>query len=555
MSLLYGDLQSRGDALDFYRRRLSRLLPTYYAVLILSLVIAAIVALPNEFSDVERYGIWSAGLAPNIGFWLDASYFDHEYFRPTLNFWSLGVELQFYLLFPLIVRVHRRHPWLAALGTIASLALYVSAYAVSPKTAFFMTPCRVWQFMLGFYVARLRVGRLPLWLGSLALVALVLLVTAAPLLPINVPSLVFAVATLAAIFIAAGLPALVIGARPARIMAILGRYSYSIYLVHFPVIAFLAYHPFEGTSLILSGPVQFGAALALTAVLAVGLYHFVETPLRRPRRLRSVTWLGLTGSAVAAGLAAALGPLNGAMLSAAEYQAASAAFDRLPYRCPKLGRLLHPLDRSCLIAGQGGVGFLLVGDSHADVMKDVLGEEVQRVGGNLRLMVQNFAIGEGLTPEDILDEAERRRSRTIILHSWQGHFRVDAIGRLAAAAARRGIKIAVIEPVPQPGFNVPEFIYGQVRAGHPIRPRPTPADFDLSAARDRAALQRLTASFPNIRVYQPRPFLCMPLCAIQSPGGQPYYSDDSHLTQTGARVLIPLLRNLVLEETGSPSVA
>ncbi|MSP68035.1 MAG: hypothetical protein EXQ96_08115 [Alphaproteobacteria bacterium] len=54
---------------------------------------AAFFSLPGEFEAVAAYGLWSAALLPNVGFWTDTSYFEDTIYRPFLHFWSLGVEL------------------------------------------------------------------------------------------------------------------------------------------------------------------------------------------------------------------------------------------------------------------------------------------------------------------------------------------------------------------------------------------------------------------------------------------------------------------------------
>lgn len=551
MALLYGRMAGRADISDFYRRRLSRLLPAYYAALILAVAAAAILSLPHEFADVGRYANWSALLAPNIGFWFDESYFSSFSFRPILNFWTLGVELQFYLLFPLIAIGARRFPKTMFLLSLASFVLYLLLYAVSPKTAFFQAPPRVWQFMIGFYIAG-RAGRLPRGTGEAALLALVGTILAAPLLPVSPAVLAAAAAGLAGLYILAGLAPRTEASAPGRALVVLGRYSYSVYLVHFPVIAFLAYRPFGGTSLSLS-PVGIAAALALTAILSALLYHLIELPFRQRRSGRFILGMAAGGAIAAAGLAAAAAPLNGAMLPPRQRLAVAAWFDRLPYRCPKLDRIFHPAARSCPVAGEGGPGVLLVGDSHADLLKKVLGEEVARAGGHLRLMVANEAVGPALPAETVIAEAQATGTRTIVVHSMARNVDLGALRTLAALAARQGIAIAFIDPVPQPGFHVPRRIYAQLQAGQGARPTLGLADYRRGY---RALLDRVRAiAAPNLRPFAPEDLLCTPLCAIEDGQGRPLYSDDSHLSQTGVQRLRPMLRAIAAIARPRPRVA
>ena len=84
---------------------------------------------------------------------MDNSYFDKASFKPILHLWSLGVELQFYLLFPPIVWLHRKHWASVALIAVMSFVACVLTAHISPKTSFFLTPLRPWEFMIGFYAA------------------------------------------------------------------------------------------------------------------------------------------------------------------------------------------------------------------------------------------------------------------------------------------------------------------------------------------------------------------------------------------------------------------
>jgi len=542
MALLYGRMDDRAAVGVFYRRRLARLLPAYFCVLLISTVVAAAIVLPHEYADTTRYTLWSAALAPNVGFWMDADYFDSAYFHPVLNFWSLGVELQFYLVFPLLVYLHRRAPWLVLLIALASLTLFLLISEVSPKTAFFQTPARIWQFMAGFYIAGWRPRMLPAGLGNATLPAVVGLILAAPYLPIDAAYLAVLVTVLTALCIVSRMTERVENSTPAQFLKLLGKYSYSIYLVHYPVIVFLAYEPFGATSLALIWPGEHFAAVVLTGALSFALFHLVEKPLRFRRSRRFVLGTMTAGAALSSAAAAAAAPLSSADLSPKQELAVSAWFDRLPYRCPKIARIRHPFEESCRISGTSGPGWLLVGDSHADVLKAVLGEEIQKAGGGrLRLMVSNDAVGRGLTPDEILDEARDWRIGHIVIHSTSSHMDVESIGALARQAAREGMGVLVVAPVPWPRYNVPKRLFISLQAGKPLRLERSLEDY---IARHRRLLAQLD-KLPNVTPFYPASILCRPLCAIQNEDGAPLYIDGGHLSQTGVRALRPMLTQLV----------
>ncbi|MFN3164829.1 MAG: acyltransferase family protein, partial [Pseudohongiellaceae bacterium] len=154
MASLYGDMTSRQQAADYFRRRMARILPAYYAVILITALFSFFLLLPHEIQMVMEQSIWAAFFLPNVGYWLDTSYFDHTNLRPLLNLWSLGIEVQFYLLFPLLLFIERRSRWLLGLLAVGSCLEYAILTRVDPLSAFFLLPGRLWEFLAGLGAAR-----------------------------------------------------------------------------------------------------------------------------------------------------------------------------------------------------------------------------------------------------------------------------------------------------------------------------------------------------------------------------------------------------------------
>jgi hypothetical protein len=156
-------------------------------------------------------------------------------------------------------------------------------------------------------------------------------------------------------------------------------------------------------------------------------------------------------------------------------------------------------------------------------------------------MVPNAAIGRGLTPHEVLDEARAWNLDHIVIHSTTAHMNVEAIQALAAKAAREQIVVAVIAPDPSPGYNVPKRILTSLEDGRTPEPERSLASY---SARHKRLLDEL-GEIPGTRVFRPAEFLCRPLCAIENNVGVPLYSDGGHLSQTGVEALRPMLRRMV----------
>jgi peptidoglycan/LPS O-acetylase OafA/YrhL len=140
MAMLYGEIKSKAEVIDFFVRRGARLLPAYFTVLALTASVGVLLLLPHEIEHLMTQRVWSAALLPNFGFWQSAVYFDSIMLRLLLNFWSLGVELQFYLVFPLLFLVKRdNEKWLIVFALVSFLIAVATSIA-DPKTAFLCCP-------------------------------------------------------------------------------------------------------------------------------------------------------------------------------------------------------------------------------------------------------------------------------------------------------------------------------------------------------------------------------------------------------------------------------
>ncbi|VWX50467.1 conserved membrane hypothetical protein [Novosphingobium sp. 9U] len=235
--------------IQFYKRRIVRILPAL--LLMILMVNAAAIALltPAEFRTIAQSSAATAGFVSNIYFWNLIDYFDSSALvKPLLHTWSLGVEEQFYILYPLILLVLNKL-WPSRLVAVLAVIVVLS-FALSlvlayrqPESAFYLLPSRAWELGIGGLVAlnALPKARSPFEQSGLALAGLALISTGifairpgiafpAPwaLLPCIGTALVIGYGELS-------IAAKLLSVPPVRWI---GRVSYSLYLWHWPLITF-----------------------------------------------------------------------------------------------------------------------------------------------------------------------------------------------------------------------------------------------------------------------------------------------------------------------------
>ena len=304
----------RFSLLSFYERRVRRIFPALFAVLGASAVAAWFVFMPVELQYFGRSVISAALFGSNFLFWRESGYFDAPgEVKPLLHTWSLAVEEQFYILFPLfllfLIRPGRR--WTAAvlIGLLAaSLALSIVQTEHAPKAAFYLLPSRLWELLLGAVLALdLRPAPTSTAVrGGLALTGIVLM---------GIAVLAFTESTpfpgLAALVPCAG-AALIIFARAehgfvgrfsAPPLVFVGLISYSLYLWHWPMIVFAKYA--LGREL---GTGEACAVLAISLALAALSWRLIERPFRG-----RASPVGRRALAFSAGAALATAGLAGAV--------------------------------------------------------------------------------------------------------------------------------------------------------------------------------------------------------------------------------------------------
>lgn len=268
---------------DFYYRRARRLLPAAYVTLAVCIALSPFLLTSIEMRDFAMQVLGTVTFTGNFVLWSQTGYFEGAAeLKPLLHVWSLAIEEQYYMLLPAaLVFVDKRYwlPGILAL-TLLSLGLLAVLGPSMPGAVFYLFPTRAWELGVGSLLALLAIG--PKVQQSLRYLALpagaaLLLVPALPLVAKSHPEINALLVCLATMVVIAGNYRSLNEHIASRALARVGDISYSLYLVHWPIFAFLNNANVGGGGL--WWPVRLGALL-LSFVLAYLLYAQVEQRFR-----------------------------------------------------------------------------------------------------------------------------------------------------------------------------------------------------------------------------------------------------------------------------------
>jgi len=289
-SIILADMRAGSFSLvKFYERRIRRLLPILFFVLLICLPFAWILLLPSDLKNFSKSLVAVSTFTSNFLFWRLSGYFDvASEFKPLLHTWSLAIEEQFYLVFPpfLMLVFHRRRQILfTALLVSAILSFFLGQYfnVDRPFFTFFLLPTRAWELLIGSLSAwhcqlnrRHRFGKVSLeifsFIGLFGIVASVLLFSKTT----PTPSFFTLIPTLSTVLLihSANNSNLVGRFLSSRPLVAIGLLSYSAYLWHQPLFSFLRHSVDECNAMTNL------SAVFLTFLLSFLSWKYIEIPFR-----------------------------------------------------------------------------------------------------------------------------------------------------------------------------------------------------------------------------------------------------------------------------------
>jgi peptidoglycan/LPS O-acetylase OafA/YrhL len=578
-SFLMQEISSSGTVnfARFYARRARRLLPAAITMVLVVCSAEAIIMNPLAQFNTLKAAFATVLYSSNLYFaHLQLQYFDqHSATNPLLHTWSLAVEEQFYLIWPVLLlllartikSVRGRSIALAAVS-LASFVLCVWLTTTNSILAFFETPARVWEFgaggLLVFIPERWLGGhrRLWSWLGGIGIIAL----TAgaewihASMFPGYV-AVIPVVGTLLLLLAGVGAPESLgprlLRTRPAQII---GRLSYSLYLWHWPVLVI-------GQQLIPNNsvPIRLGW-IAVAGIMATVTYGAIEGPIRYQPFLVARTGLTLGLAVLGAILCVgAMGAWRAILYRSEQFR----KYDRVVQDFPGVYRKgcdpdkADPHPAMCFFGeiSQPQSTMVLFGDSHAaqwfPALEEIADVQHWRLATIIKPGCTPLSIREDVTPriERVCEEwrraaigdIEELHPELVILTSASRHMGED--GNMIedtqvweqgardtfAALARQGAKVRFIRDTRYADYDVPGCLAQAEWDGHTQCPAPVSAAAlspGIYAAEARAA-----QGFGNVKVLDLSDRMCgSDQCYIEA-GGQPIYRDGDHLTASYSRSL------------------
>lgn len=594
---------------QFYMARGRRIVPALM-VLIVTLLALGWFWLPTpDYRALGEESFYSLAFLSNVHYWRSAGYFDtaaHE--KWLLHTWSLGIEMQFYLLYPVFALLvwklragAKTFAWSLVLVFMLSLGWSLFISSSKPTAAFYLLPTRGWELAMGGLVFLL--GRKPRgWLEGKGLplyaAGLLLWLIGFILIDNHMPW-----PSGWAIFPALGTALIILAQQESSRLMVnplaqwLGNISYSLYLWHWPLVVILYFADLQQ---------QWGwviAGLLLSMLLGQLSYQLIENPVRRGltsvRMSRQVLALGLAGLTL--GMTAAsvrLMVFEGRLPDAVE-RASAETRNLDPRRKECFEQATEKGSPGC-IYGADEVGAILLGDSHAGSTITALGVAAEAHGTGtllygmhscptldgavatgpnplacrtfnewafakmtahpgipLVLVSRTAAYLMGPNEPDLAHEVPNidvlfgKRYESRLDPEYIREFQ-DVLTSTACRLAEER-PVFLMRPVPEFGTNIYRTLtlnhYRGVDAGDVRMPITEYHERNryVWAAQDEAARKC------GVKILDPTPYLCDEEYCYGSRDGRPLYYDDDHLNEYGNRFLVPMFAEVFASRASGPA--
>lgn len=521
----------------FYDRRARRIFPALFATLFLTALGGWALMLPGDLRVLGQSIVATVAFANNILLWKTSGYFDIvNDFKPLMHSWSLAVEEQYYLFIPLLMALlagpRFRSRALIAMGmlSLASFAVAVVSAQRAPVSDFLMLSSRLWEIGAGSLVALALRGRgEPLKQASLlsalgfALILASIALLGESLSAPNWATLIPVIGTclLLGAHAPAGPVARLLGSPPLRAIGLI---SYSAYLLHQPLFAFIRL-----ASLTRPDPLFMAAMVPVVLIAAAGFWWFIERPFRDRRRISRRALVGTLGPAAAVllGLGFAFHASDGALghfgwvkqTDPGSMPSVEKAYNEGAYRYLDKGAAPEP----------GRPLLLVFGNSFARDFINMVDEHWGRGSFDIRLRSDECG-----NDSAALDRRFAADATLVVFGSGAGLGPSDCYIKQVRAMRHSGARHIVI-------LGTKGFAFNNGPALEMLRAGKKPMVIPIDQVREASiAARRVDWGASYADIYS-RIADAQGRVPVMTPEGKIISTDGRHLTQAGARWLAPIL--------------
>ncbi|ECM4407769.1 acyltransferase [Salmonella enterica subsp. enterica serovar Give] len=384
---------------EFYKRRIIRIFPSLSIVLVSCLIIGWFYLFQDDYKSLGKHVFSGAYFISNLTLWSESGYFDSQsYLKPLLHLWSLGIEEQFYILWPVVILLCFKSKYSKRNILLSCAAIFIVSYTISVSTMayegganYYSPASRFWELMAGAIIASLRfMGIKTSVYKSMSLLGVIIITLSIALIneKMAFPGYIAIMPVIGASLVIASsgnnwIASKILSFKP---IVFIGLISYPLYLWHWPVYLFyrsiFSGSPSTNELLIL---------MALALVLAILTYYLLEKPLRHSEK-RSITTIILAvvvfGSGVFGIVTYSMNGIKERSVnkSAGEYASVTNVYDYYKYGELLRGGICHSvllknaISNGCIKNSRNNI--FIIGDSYAAALYNGLSSYIKNNNKN-----------------------------------------------------------------------------------------------------------------------------------------------------------------------------